>query len=473
MLDLDLTHYTPQHRRELESLLASPPWQETIRSGLIEQVKAEKIEPGKTRSFIDLVVNQLLGFNEQRARRLIDRGCRDRRRLLDELSRWPDGLAGRDPVLSFLGLNVTSQCNLDPRCAYCNQPRLACSVGLEGWKGVVEEATAGGDGEGPYIYVTGGEPLLLGEDIWGDDGLVAFATQRGAGVNVNTNAVMLAPATVLRLIKAGLAKLHVSLDAADEDVQNALRPGAGCEKALQGIYNVQLARDLVGVGYPVIHTNCVLTNRNVDLFPGLFAFILEKHKQTADRDDPFYNDLFPHVIPVGGAGNAHLRPSADDFRRFYEEVWPQVCRTWDEYQDARGVGADQKGVLFGYFSNPLLRVTHAGGLEAYVEASAAGRYGELALSRRCYVAPTQAAVTCDGRQYLCGSHAIRGILPVGNVREAGLFDNIRRAISALDDLPQEETCYGCALATLYINQAVETKLGEKADSMLADAQTDS
>ncbi len=133
-----------------------------------------------------------------------------------------------------------------------------------------------------------------------------------ANWNVNTNAITLTPEVALRFIKVGLAKLHISLDTSDRAVQNHLR-GEHFAQILEGIYNVQLARDIIGVSYPVIHTNCVLTNRNLDLFPELFAFILEKHKQTADKNNHFYNDLFPHVIPVGGSDN-------DDAKKILSKV---------------------------------------------------------------------------------------------------------------------------------------------------------
>ena len=344
---------------------------------------------------------------------------------------------------------------------------MASNVDLNGWKRIVAEATRNIDGGGPYVYLTGGEPLVLGEAIWGDEGIVRFATERGAGVNINTNALELTPQVALRLIKAGLRILHISLDTADPTLHCELRGGESPEQILQGIYNVQLARELVGVSYPLIHTNCVLTNKNLDQFPRLFAFLLAKHKQTVDKADPLYNDLFPHVIPVGGSSNAGLRPSAEAFKRFYQEVWAEVGQVWADYQDRLGRPQEERGALFGYFSNPFLRVEHEGGLEAYVLASAEAEYGKLALSQHCYVAPTQAAITPDGYQHYCGAHAIRRILPVGNVCKGGIHDSIRAGIAGLADLPREEHCSGCAMATLYINQAVEVRLRNEVHELLA------
>jgi len=459
---MNLDIYTHEHRLELKQLLNSPSWQRVIMSGLVEEVKAERIEPNPVRNFINTVLDQLLNFNGEKVKTLIAEGIDDENYLISELGKWQDSLSNQEPIISFLGLNVTPACNFGPKCIYCNQPWVEPMDSIDWWKKIIEEVTQNVNGKGPYMYITGGEPLLLKEKIWGDDGLVRFATERGAGVNVNTNATMITPEVALSFIKSGLAKLHISLDTPDKDIQNFLAGSERFDKILEGIYNIQLARDLVGVGYPIIHTNCVLTNKNLEDFPKLFAFILAKHKQTADRNDPFYNDLFMHVIPVGGKENDWLRPTEDEFRRFYEAIWKEVCDIWNDYQDKMGVPQDKRGALFGYFSNPFLRVKHKGGLDAYVKASAEGLYGKLALSKHCYVAPTQAAFTPDGSQYMCGSHAIRHLFPIGNIRERGVFDSIRASIpSVIEKVPDEDYCYGCALATLYINQAVESRLKEK------------
>jgi len=464
---MNLEAYTPEHRLELEKLINSPSWQQVLNSGLVDEVKSHRIEPNKVRNFIDTVLGQLLEFNEEKVKKLASERDMDEDEIITELSRWPEDLNGNDPVISFLGINLTPECNFKPKCLYCNQPWVEPEVDLQGWKDIIAEVTAGSNGAGPYIYITGGEPLTLGEQVWGDDGLVRYATERGAGVNVNTNATMITPEVALRFIKAGLAKLHISLDTPDRETQNLLFGGDRFDRVMEGIYNVQIARDMVGAGYPVIHTNCVLTNKNMEHFPQLFAFILEKHKQTPDKSDPFFNDLLIHVIPVGGEGNKPIRPTEPEFKRFYNEIWDTVSQMWKDYQEKVNVPQDKRGDLLAYFSNPFRRVKHEGGLDAYAKVSAKGIYGALALSKHCYVAPTQAAFTPDGQQYKCGSHAIRHILPVGKAGDRSVFDNIKAGISSPIALPQEEYCYGCALATLYINQSVESKLREKAKEIIA------
>ena len=460
------TNYTDEHRLELEELAATSGWREVLDSGLVEEVKAGRIEARENRDYIGTVVKQILKFNKKKVKNLIKKNNLSEEALFRELSRWPETLEGKDPVLSFVGLNLTSACNFEPKCIYCNQPATAPRLDMAEWKKIIAEVTARDDKDATYIYITGGEPLLLEEDIWGDEGLVRFATARGAAVNINTNASLLTPEVALRLVKAGLSKLHVSLDTADRTLQNRLFGGELFDQVMEGIYNVQIARDLVGAAYPVIHTNCVLTNENLDLVPDLLSFILQKCKQAVSPRDPFYNDMFPHVVPVGGDSNDFLRPDRDEFRRFYEEVWPKVSRLWDDFQAAQGVPEKKRGILFGYFSNPYLRVRHKGGLDAYVKSAEEGRYGQLALTEYCYVAPTQASFSPDGVQYRCGSHAIRRILPTGAFNNGGVFHNIRQGMKGHELLPDVERCYGCALATLYINQEVEDELKKKLKSML-------
>jgi len=462
---MDLGVYTPEHRLELEQLINSPSWQRAINSGLIEEVRSGRIEPNKVRNFIDTVMSQLLEFNEERVKKLAAEREMDDEQIISELGRWPTDFNGKNPKISFLGLNVTPECNFKPKCIYCNQPWADLAVDLQGWKDIIADVTTETNGEGPYIYFTGGEPLLLGEDIWGDHGLIRYATERGAGVNVNTNATLITPEVALHFIKSGLSKLHVSLDTPDRETQNLLFGGERFDRVMEGIYNVQIARDLVGVDYPIVHVNCVLTNKNLEQFPKLFAFVLDKHKQTADKNDPFFNDLFIHVVPVGGSENDSIRPTEQEFKKFYDEIWNTIAGMWEEYQKKLDVPPDKIAGLSGYFSNPFLRVNHEGGLEAYARVSAEGTYGILALSKHCYVAPTQATFSPDGNQYRCGSHAVRRILPIGNANNGGVFDNIKAGISSPVAVPQNEYCYGCALATLYINQSVESKLKEKAQEI--------
>lgn len=471
-MEIKFSDYTHGHKAELEELLESEEWQEVINSSLIDEVKQGRLKPNPVRNYVDNVIEQLVEFNEEKVKGLIRQGNRDESELLNILSQWPENLDGKNTKLSFFGINLSTECNFYPnKCIYCNQAKVDAIKDMDVWKMVLKEITADAGKEGPYIYFTGGEPLLLGEDLYGDNGLIRYATEHGAGVNVNTNATMLTPEVALKLIKSGLAKIHISLDSPYKETQNNLYNSEAAkedryEMIIKGIYNVQIARDLVGADSPLIHTNFVLTNQNFRQFPDLLEFIIDKRK-LVKKGNPLLQDLMTHVIPMGGHGdNDKLRLTEEEFREFYTEIWGKAKQIWMNHQQK--VPEANRIVLFGYFSSPFDRVEHKGGLDAYVVTSAEGVYSKLALLERCYVAPTQAAIAPDGTQYLCGSHAIHQHCSIGNISEKSVFDNIRAGLSELSKLPQEEYCGNCALATLYVNQGIKSKLRERVKELVKE-----
>jgi len=397
--------------------------------------------------------------NAEAAQKLMHEGVTDESALVGVLGNWETALAGDDrfPIV-FLGLVVTLDCVFTRRCLYCNQTWLPRRLTLDDWKALLKEAA---EPIPPYVYLTGGEPLLLGAEVWGDDGLVAFATELGSAVNINTNAVLLTPHVALQLVKVGLSKLHISLDSTDPQVQAELFQGAERAKAAwNGLYNVQIAREALGVNHPQIHVNCVLTARNLFQFPDLLRFLLEiRQVRSAGSegkitDDPIFRDFAFHLIPVGGSENALLRPTAEEWKRFYTDTWAEADQVWQDYQAAVGVAEDDRKALASQFpfASPFLRVKHEMDLDEYCEQAAQGGYWQGALTDRCYVAPTQAFVLPDGSQHWCGAHAVRRPPSLGNVQETGLRENILANVRRLAECPNA-FCANCAGATCAINQA--------------------
>ncbi|MCS7263486.1 MAG: hypothetical protein NZ805_01485 [Armatimonadetes bacterium] len=93
------------------------------------------------------------------------------------------------------------------------------------------------------------------------------------------------------------------------------------------------------------------------------------------------------------------------------------------------------------------------------------------MTKRCYVAPTQAFILPDGSQHWCGAHAISRPIPLGNVCDSGVRENIRHNISKLRQLPNE-FCLNCAGATCAINQSVERILSEEVRACIAKLKGD-
>jgi len=467
---LQFADYRPGQPETLRAAVQAPEWRALLsRRAAMEDWKADVIAAPTAPAQQAMANEYLTRRNGERVRGLMDEGETDEDVLAAALGDWRTALAGDDAFpIGFLGLSLTMDCTFMPRCLYCNQLWLPRRLRLDDWKRLLTEAA---EPIPPYVYLTGGEPLIMGSEVWGDDGLVAFATRLGCAVNINTNAVLITPQVALQLVKVGLARLHVSLDSADPRTQDQLFGGAGRMQAVMaGVHNVQIAREVLGADHPQIHFNCVLTARNLFQLPDLLRFILEMRlgpaadpDGKADKDDPrLRGELAFHLIPVGGGENALLRPAADEWKRFYTETWARADEVWQDYQAAVGLAAADRKPLAAVqpFANPFLRVDHGMDLDEYCRHAALGQYWEGALAQRCYVAPTQAFVLPDGSQHWCGAHAICRPPPLGSVTDAGIRENIRSNISRLAECP-DASCAGCAGATCVINQATDHSLRDQ------------
>ncbi len=466
---MPLSGFRDKHAATLGAVLSSAPWQEALTSGALEAAARALTAPPATANVFSTPVDQLKAINEPRVREMIASGERDEERLLETLGTWPDTWPREVPLrLSFLGLNLTLACDMSPRCVYCNQRPVSQRMTADDWRRVIEEA-ADQEGDGPYLYLTGGEPLTLGEDLWGPAGLVRFATRAGAACNLNTNALQLTPEVALGLVSAGLGRIHISLDTHLPRVQNTIcRQTGRWERVMAGLHNVQIAKALLGVSHPVIHINCVLTRLNADGYPEFLRLLLSMKPRPVEGRS---SDLDMHLIPVGGEANAHLRLTQEGYVRFFTDTWEQVEQVWAEYQEECELQAGDRGPLHQQvpFLSPYHRVRQDGDLRQWARGAGAGRPGTLAATRRCYVAPTQGFVLPNGDQHWCGGHATSRPEPLGNVLHRSVRESIMAGLPALRHLPGEH-CHTCAGATLAINQTVESRLREAISGWLNPEQ---
>jgi MoaA/NifB/PqqE/SkfB family radical SAM enzyme len=458
-------HYLPAQRERLQRLVQSQEWSTLLATpASLDRLRAERLLPPKAPAQLAGATSYLKERNGERVRALIRDGVTDEETLLGALGNWHTALSDDAPFpILFIGLIPTLDCSFEPRCLYCNQAWVPRAVKLDQWKAVLTEVAKPTP---PYVYLTGGEPLVLREEIWGDDGLVAFATRLGCAVNINTNATLISPEVALQLVKVGTAKLHISLDTADPQLQAQLLQGRDRVEALwRGIFNLQVARELLDANHPQVHINCVVTRLNLSQFPELLRFLLDVRKTPSSdsggkiTEDAAFGDFAFHLIPVGGGENAPIRPTAAEWKRFYTETWDAANRVWQDYQAAIGVPEADRKALADHvpFANAFRRVDHRMGLDDYCARAAEGSYWQGALGKRCYVAPSQAFILPDGSQHWCGAHAIRRPPPLGNVLTAGVRENIRRNLHRLAELPID-CCTSCAGATCVINQTMERNL---------------
>jgi len=483
--DVDFSAYLPAHAERLTALVRGESWRAALADGeRIASLRETMLKAPDMPDPSGMLKDALLCVNGERIQARIAAGERDVESLAWDLGQWPERWDGPPPPLSFVGIYLTLACNARPRCVYCNQRPVEGALPISAWRALVWKLIAT-ESPKPYFSYTGGEPLICGEELYGPEGLIRLAAEAGAPSNVNTNALGLTPEAALALVHAGTARLHISLDSASPEVQDRLAGGPGrFDQYVEGIQNLQIAREVLGADHPVVHLNCVLTTENLFSYPDLVWFLLERKRvrtpgaEGAWRGDPHYRDLGIHLIPVGGGENDAIRPSADQWERFLNETWEQAVGVWVEYQEARGIPEDQRIGYddYAFFANFYKRVKYEGTLRDYAEAAARGTQSALGLGNRCLVAPTQAFFLPDGAQHWCGGHAVTRPEPLAKL---GTGTNFRRTscrklvpvpnFARLSELPNEY-CRGCPIATLFINQGTEAALREQVTKWIEEKE---
>ena len=475
----DFSAFLPEHAARLSDLIRGPEWQAALADeSNIARLRESVIAAPDMPDPAGVLVGALKQVNEADVRARIAGGDRDVDALAWRLGEWPDEWTNEPPVLSFVGVYLTLDCNARPKCVYCNQLPVDGCLPMEEWGRLVSELIQG-DGQKPYFSYTGGEPLTCGDALYGPEGLIRQAATAGAPSNINTNAFDLTLEVALKIVHAGAARLHVSLDTPDPEVMDELAGGTGrFDLITRGLYNLQVARELLGVNHPVVHINCVLTTRSIFEYPKLVGFLLDRKRvatpgvEGPPRADPHFRDLGIHLIPVGGPQNADIRPTADDYERFFTRTWEAASDVWETYQDARGTEDEARVDYdnYAFFANPYKRVEYRGELRDYCEAVAESTQSTLALGKRCLVAPTQAFFLPDGCQHWCGGHGVSRPEPMGHRSTGSAQGSIASSPSSLRQYPNE-FCTGCPVATLFINQGAENALNETVKGWIEEADS--
>ncbi len=169
------------------------------------------------------------------------------------------------PLPREIQLEVTGACNLACRmCLVRYRPKLGRAAGamcLHTFRRVVDELPAL-----EKITLQGlGEPLLA-PDL---HRMIEHATARGVRVGFNTNGMLLSPTRARRLVAAGLAWLHVSLDGATAETYESIRDGASFERVCANVRGLVAARREARSELPVVSLVCVAMRRNVRELPAL------------------------------------------------------------------------------------------------------------------------------------------------------------------------------------------------------------
>jgi MoaA/NifB/PqqE/SkfB family radical SAM enzyme len=174
------------------------------------------------------------------------------------------------PLPPFLQIEPVGQCNLACRM---------CPVVLRG---------EGGPGKPPAfmpyeafcalvdqfagvreLHLQGlGEPMLHPRFF----DMVAYAAARGIEVSTNTNLTALSERRAELCVRSGLARMHVSLDAADAQAYEYIRVGARYERVVRNLRRILAAKRRMGLEHPAVALVAVAMRRNLEELPGLVRF---------------------------------------------------------------------------------------------------------------------------------------------------------------------------------------------------------
>jgi radical SAM protein with 4Fe4S-binding SPASM domain len=162
------------------------------------------------------------------------------------------------PLPRSLQVEVTAACNLSCRmCLVRYRPpvdRVTGTMGLDAFCRLVDDLPTL-----ERVTLQGlGEPLLVPHL----DDMVAYAAERGIDTGFNTNGTLLTPARAERLVRAGLAWLHISVDGATAETYESIRDGARFERVRQGVAAIVEAKRRLGSGRPDVRIVFVAMRRN-------------------------------------------------------------------------------------------------------------------------------------------------------------------------------------------------------------------
>ena len=177
------------------------------------------------------------------------------------------------PLPHFVQIEPVGQCNL--ACRMCpvtlredgGPGKPAAFMPFETFTGLIDQFP-----DLTELHLQGlGEPLLHPRFF----DMVAYAAARGVEVSTNTNLTALSPRRAEQCVRSGLARMHLSLDAADPAAYEYIRVGARFDRVLRNLELLVDAKRRCGALFPELRLVAVLMRRTLDGLPALVRFARE------------------------------------------------------------------------------------------------------------------------------------------------------------------------------------------------------
>lgn len=210
-----------------------------------------------------------------------------------------------DPKLKFLFIEMTNLCN--ERCLHCGS-----RCGEESPEGMLKgeeikaflKKTAGQfDIRTMQLCITGGEPLLR-RDFFD---IMDYAHSLGYNWGMTSNGTLIDKDMAIRLRKAGLATISVSLDGLPETNDWFRQTEGGFERALNG---VRMLRQYGALKHLQVTT--VVHKRNIGELDELYELL---------KREGLRSWRVIAIEPIGRAkDNAELALSDDDYRKMFDFI---------------------------------------------------------------------------------------------------------------------------------------------------------
>ena len=314
-------------------------------------------------------------------------------------------------------VEVTGACNL--RCHMClvrYRPALdrrAGSLSLETFKALIDELP-----RGSTITLQGlGEPLLAPHLFE----MIAHARARDCRVGFNTNATLLTRPCATRLVQAGLAWLHVSVDGATAATYEAIRDGACFEDVARNVRGLVDVKRELRATHPELSLVFVAMRRNVRELPALVRLAAE-----------------------WGVGRLHVQNLSHSFSDTepagaYREIREFAAREalWASAADAGTVFAEARAVAAAHGIELRLPRTEAPVPRGDDARGCDWPWRSAYVTRRGHVQPC-----C---MLMGGDRAVLGDLAQASFAEIWHGAAYRGFRAALETSSPPEVCRGCAL----------------------------
>jgi radical SAM protein with 4Fe4S-binding SPASM domain len=216
---------------------------------------------------------------------------------------------------SAVGIDVSDACNI--ACAVCSREvdwdkRDTAILKLDRFRHLYDQIRP------VYLSLSGYGETLLNKHV---PAMVAHAVAGGSRVTLVTNGTLLDNDHAHALLEAGLARLKVSVDAADPEVYAKVRVGADLEVVLGNVERLVLMRDARRLPSPVVELQFTVFRDNVDQVEKLVELCHRRFTTV----EPYFHVMFTYgeqaafvekTLPAGSDAVPTLRRAAALARRY-------------------------------------------------------------------------------------------------------------------------------------------------------------